>query len=84
MRHARKFGRPRTLDPNERVWLVCDHIPGSAEVAVNGARVGTLATAGSFAADVTSLLAPRNEVALVVTSDVAIGAVKLEIRGDES
>ncbi|AWM41083.1 hypothetical protein [Gemmata obscuriglobus] len=80
MRHSRKFGRPRTLDPNERVWLVCEHVPGSGEVTVNGVLVGTLATAGSFAADITARLAPRNEVALVVASEAPLGAVALEIR----
>lgn len=80
-RHARKFGRPRTLAPNERVWLVCEHVPGSAEVSVNGAPVSTLASAGPFAVDVTALLAPRNEVAFVVASAESLGSVVLEIRG---
>src|SRR4051812_16841544 len=57
-RHARKFGRPRALDADERLWLVCRHVPAAAEVLVNGAAVGTPAAAGPFAADVTSLLRP--------------------------
>lgn len=79
-RHARKFGRPRTLDATERVWLVCAHVPGAAEVTVNGASLGAVGSAGPFAADVTSLLAPRNEVAFVVASEAPLGAVALEIR----
>ena len=77
---ARKFGRPRTLDKNERVWLVCEHVPGAAEVRVNDLVVGLTAAAASFATDITSLLQPRNKVSLLVTSDIALGAVVLEIR----
>jgi hypothetical protein len=79
-RHARKFGRPRTLDENERLWLVCEHVPGAAEVAVNGTLVGTPTAAGPFAADITSILLPRNEVVFAVASDVPLGAVVLELR----
>jgi hypothetical protein len=80
-RHARKFGRPRTLDPNERVWLVCEHVPGAVEVSVNGSAVGTSDASGPFAADVTAHLQPRNEVVFaVVAADGPLGAVVLEIR----
>jgi hypothetical protein len=78
--HARKFGRPRTADPGERVWLVCASVPGPAEVSVNGRPVGTLAAAGPFAADVTDLLLPRNVVAFAVESDQSLGEVAVEIR----
>ncbi|AMV22944.1 hypothetical protein VT84_00940 [Gemmata sp. SH-PL17] len=76
-RHTRKFGRPRTLDANERVWLVCAQVPGAVEVRVNGTAV---ATPDPFAVDITSLLLPRNEVAFTVASEAPIGAVVLEIR----
>src|SRR5687768_4324963 len=76
-RHARKFGRPRTLDANERLWLVCEHVPGAAEVRVNGTAVGSLDASGPFAADVTALLRPRNEVSFAVASDGSLGAVAL-------
>ncbi|MBP3958504.1 hypothetical protein J8F10_24920 [Gemmata sp. G18] len=76
-RHARKFGRPRTLAPDERVWLVCAHIPGAAEVHVNGA---TVEVPTPFAVDITTLLSPRNEVIFTVASEAPIGAVVLEIR----
>lgn len=77
-RHARKFGRPRTLDADERLWLVCDHVPGPAEVHLNGAIVGTI-EGGPFATDITAHLLPRNEVVFTV-SGVALGAVALEVR----
>ena len=79
-RYARKFGRPRTLDPDERVWLVCGSLPGPAEVLVNGERVGASEAAGPFAADITHLLNPRNEVAIVTASADPPADVALEIR----
>lgn len=79
-RHARKFGRPRTLAAAERVWLVCAHVPGPATVHLNGTAVGVLSAPGPFAADITSLLQPRNEVAFAVASELPFGAVALEIR----
>ncbi|HJZ59803.1 MAG TPA: hypothetical protein VKE74_32980 [Gemmataceae bacterium] len=79
-RHARKFGRPRTLDANERVWLVCESIPDPVEVFVNGEKVGT-ATGGPFAADITHLLDVRNEVVIETASADPLRDVALEIRG---
>jgi hypothetical protein len=78
-RHARKFGAPRTLDPNERLWLVCEHVPAAFQVTVNGAGVGA-GEAGPFAADITSFLKPRNEVAFAVASGETLGPVALEVR----
>jgi hypothetical protein len=78
-RHARNFGRPRMLDASERVWLVCDNLPGTAEVEVNGVAVGTR-EAGVFAADVTDHLKPRNRVVLTVVGDDTLGEIRLEIR----
>jgi hypothetical protein len=79
-RHARKFGRPRALESNERLWFVCEHVPGAGEVRVNGELVGATGSSGPFASDITTLLLPRNEVALTVASDAGLGAVVLEIR----
>jgi hypothetical protein len=79
-RHARKFGRPRTLDADERLWLVCAHVPSAAEVHMNGTTVGKSDTPGPFAADITSLLLPRNEVVFVVASDEPLGGVELQVR----
>src|SRR5262245_31432103 len=78
--HTRNFGRPRTLDADERLWLVCAHVPGAGEVFVNGEIVGTLTSAGPFAVDITGRLLPRNTVAFVVASAEALGEVVLEIR----
>jgi hypothetical protein len=78
-RHARNFGRPRTLEPGERVWLVCDSLPGAAEVTVNGVVVG-LPAAGAFAADITDHLRPRNVVVFAVAGGDPLGGIALEIR----
>lgn len=72
--HRRRFGRPRVLGPGERVWLVCESVPGPATVAVNGTPLG------SAEADITELLLPRNEV-VIDAADGPLGEVRLEIRG---
>ncbi len=81
VQHSRNFGRPRTLGPGERVWLVCERVPGSAGVSVNGKTVGTLPTDGAFAADITDVLRPRNVVVFEVASGEPLGDVAVEIRG---
>gem|GEM_PF-989083 len=78
--HTRKFGRPRTLDTNERLWLVCEFVPGQAEVRLNGTVVGNVEAAGPSAMDITALLQPRNEVTFAVNSGDALGLVVLEVR----
>jgi hypothetical protein len=78
--HARKFGQPRVADPDQRVWVVCAAVPGPAAVSVNSTPVGTTDAAGPFAADVTHLLRPRNELVLDVASTDPLGEVALEIR----
>jgi hypothetical protein len=79
-RHSRKFGRPRTLDAAERVWLICRAVPGPAEVSLNGEQVGSMPQAGPFAADITEKLRARNIVELRVESAELLGDVVLEIR----
>jgi hypothetical protein len=79
-RHARKFGRPRALDGAERLWLVCDSLPAATQVFVNGTAVGALDAPGPFAADITPLLQPRNEVVFALASDSLPGATILEVR----
>jgi hypothetical protein len=80
-RHARKFGRPRTLDPHERVWLVCSALPGPADVSMNGQPIGSVAKAGSpFGADITDLIQPRNEVVVELSTVDPLGEITLEIR----
>lgn len=78
--HARRFGAPRAIGANERVWLVCARVPGAATVSLNGTALGALAEPGPFAADVTPALAPRNEIAFAVTGSEPLGPVALEIR----
>jgi hypothetical protein len=80
MRHARKFGRPRTLDAGERLWLVCAQVPGAAAVFLNGERVATLAVPGPLAVEITPFVQVRNEVAFEVASAEPLGAVALEVR----
>lgn len=78
-RHARNFGRPRTLDPDERVWLVCESLPAGSDVRVNGESVGA-AGGEYFAADVTHFLKPRNELVIHVAAPDPLGEVALVIR----
>jgi hypothetical protein len=59
-RHARRFGRPRTLDAGETAWLVG---VGVGTVLLNGEPLGEVG--GPFAFDVTAKLLPRNELSLV-------------------
>ena len=70
-RHRRRFGRPRTLDADERLWLVCDQ-PRS--VTVNGTE---LDTAERF--DITGLLQSRNELVIDMRADEPLGAITLEV-----
>jgi hypothetical protein len=72
--HSRRFGRPRSLGPGERVWLVC-HLPPDAAVTVNGHAVPA-------SADVTDLLGPRNEVTVRLPPGGERGEVALEIRSE--
>lgn len=71
VRHVRRFGRPRTLDPDETLWVVCD----AARVDVNGHSIE--AHDGAFNA--TALLQPRNELAIENAREGAPDVV-LEIR----
>ena len=75
--HTRRFGRPRTLAPGERVWLVCPSPPGPVEVSINGRVVSE--AAGPVAVDVTDHLQPRNTVQLAAESAGSVGEVWLEI-----
>jgi hypothetical protein len=79
--HARNFGWPSALDPHERVWLVAAALTGPGSVSVNGVRVGELpAGAAAFAADITPLLRPRNELVVALPPGTAVGDVALEVR----
>ena len=78
-RHARAFGQPRLSTPGETVWLTGP--TGPAAVAVNGSPVGDAPDPGQpWAFDVTALLRPRNEVAIVSASPDPPTGVAVEIR----
>lgn len=77
--HTRKFGRPRTLDSDERLWLCCPALPVPAEVVVNGVLVAAVTHAEAFAVDITHLLRDRNAVQFAVTSAQSLGELTIEI-----
>ena len=78
VRHARRFGAPRTLDPAETVFLTCEGLPAPATVALNGTALGT--ATGSFAFDISAALQPRNEVWIDAAGVGDIGEVAVEFR----
>jgi hypothetical protein len=67
-RHRRRFGRPRTLDATERLWLVCDR---PVAVVLNGVELGACERF-----DITDHLQPRNELVIEAGE---LGAVVLEV-----
>ena len=78
--HTRRFGRPRTLDPDVRVWVVCISC-GPAEISLNGAQIGIMVDFGTnFSADITDRLKPRNELQVTAQSIEPPAVVALEIR----
>jgi hypothetical protein len=82
--HSRNFGKPRIIDPTERVWLICSALPASAEVTLNGELIGSIATSGPFSADVTFHLQGRNTLSFTVPLGKRPGEVAIEIRGQSN
>jgi hypothetical protein len=80
IRHSRNFGRPRTLEAHERVWLVCQSVPGPSEISLNGNVIGETHEKGPFAVEITNHLQPRNRIQFSVTSADPLGEVSIEIR----
>ena len=78
----RSFGSPRTLDDGERVWLVCDAVPGNGVVLVNGIRIGDAVAGSAFEADVTGVMRTRNCVRFESdgVGERELGEVGLEFR----
>jgi hypothetical protein len=75
----RRFGRPSNLGTNDRVRLAFAGVTGSAEVRLNGERLGELNGKREF--DVTDRMRKRNELEVVmnvvvdgcgITGEVAI------------
>jgi hypothetical protein len=85
-RFTRRFGYPGKADPEfEHIWLTCDGCTGCAEVHLNG-KLLSEKPGESFAFDVTSLMAERNQLEVVIdgqSDDAGLwGEVALEIRKD--
>jgi hypothetical protein len=80
VRFRRRFGYPGRIDADERVWLTFAGVRGSAVVALNGHPLGR--HQGTFAFEVTGLLAARNEVVVEVDvgGDEPWAEVALEVR----
>ena len=78
----RDFGSPRTRDAGERVWLVCDRVPGNGVASVNGIEIGDAVAGSAFAGDATDPLQPRTRVRfeLLAVGDAELGEVGLEFR----
>ncbi len=81
-RCTRRFGRPRTLDDDESVWLTAATVPAPAVVAVNGHVLGATHKPRPFAFEIASPLEPRNAVTIDVRGppEVVFHDVALEIR----
>jgi len=68
VRYSRSFNCPTNLDPNERVWLVCEGVDGTADFTLNGTPIFALAGAErSGSCDITSQLRPQNQLTVDVT-----------------
>lgn len=67
LRYSRRFNRPTGIDPHERVWLCCDGADPSARVSLGEHELGhILGYALPWEADVTTHLAPHNELIIEV------------------
>lgn len=79
--HTRHFGRPRTLDPDEQIWLTGTTLPAPCEFFVNEHRIGsTSQPREAFAIEITPLLKPRNVLTLITDVDAMSDEIRLEIR----
>ena len=85
IRFTRSFGKPRTLDANETVWIVARSSPGTGTATLNGTWLGSFEAKVPFALEITGLLLNRNEVCLEIVADgeLAIEGIVLEIRQTE-
>ena len=70
----RSFGKPRTLDLNETLWLVAD---GIADVSVNNQPLGS---GLKVEYDFTPILQTRNRVTLIADTADIVNNVCMEIR----
>ncbi len=63
---SRSFGAPRTVDPEETIWLVCESSPANGSVLLNSKLIGVMVEGGPFATEITTVLQPRNLVTFEV------------------
>jgi len=78
----RRFGRPRQLDPFERIWLTVQGVPADFQVTLNG-QVLTMQPAEDnvLECDVTAYIRPRNELELELNpTQVGQLEIALEMR----
>lgn len=81
----RNFGRPTGLETGDTVTLAILGFDGVGRLVLNGAPLKTTAESGQrFAADITSILLPRNTLAIEIfveppPSNGRIGEARIEI-----
>lgn len=79
----RRFGRPRSLDEHERIWLIGERVSGRAIIRLNGRLIGEIDNA-AFQFPVTEVIGERNELAFELAGsgpDTGLwGDIALEIR----
>jgi len=78
--HSRNFGRPGNLETHERVWLVCQNLPGPSRIDLNGKDIGGNLEKGPFSVDITDSLQHRNRILVSLAGQEPLGEVWLEIR----
>lgn len=80
VRCSRNFGKPRTLDPHESVWLFCESTLHFDNFKLNDTPIGSPGN-GPLTIDITSIIQPRNVLILEGPSSEITQGVALEIRG---
>lgn len=81
VRYRRAFHAPAILDAHERLWLVIEGVDARGIASVNGVRLGEIegyAIESSF--DITTLIAPSNEVALEVELPLGVPSADRPLR----
>ena len=83
VRFIRRFGAPTNL-AGERVLLVLDQVPGTAEISLNQQPLGVIPSGHTGAQfDIGRYLAPRNQLTIVASPEsasVVTTSVCLEIK----
>lgn len=70
----RRFNKPTGLDDSQRVALEVDRTLLAADISLNGTPLGQLSPGQPFAADITSLLQPANELKVDADPHTALAA----------